>query len=78
MTYETVRVRFRRPYQGYRAGQIVVVSKGQGRSLELFGKADIVREPQIEFAVAAGPAGVEVAIAPEQKRKRGRPKKVRP
>ncbi len=74
-TTQLVPVRFRRPFQGYKGGQVVRVPRGQARSLELFGRADIVREPQFEFAVAPEPAGVEVAVAPVAKAKRPRRRK---
>jgi hypothetical protein len=73
--YETAQVRFRRPYQAYKTGRVYTFSKGVARSLEMFGKADIVREPVIEFATAPEPDPVEAAVAPIAKAKRGRRKK---
>lgn len=70
-TVETVRVRFRRPYQAYRAGQVVSVTRGLARTLELTGRADIVREQLLELAVAPEPA-VEKATAPLAKAPRRR------
>ncbi len=76
MTTQTAKVRFTRPYMAYKAGQIATVTKGVARSLEIFGRAELVREPQMEFATAPEPAGLEVAIAPAAKAaKRGRRKK---
>ena len=71
MTADIVQVRFRRPYMAYKGGQVVGVTKGQARSLELFGRADIVREPQLELAVAPEPV-VERAVAPVAKAPRRR------
>lgn len=71
MTIERVKVRFRRPFQGYKGGQVIEIPKGQARSLELLGRADIVREPQLEMAVAPGPE-VETAVAPVAKAPRRR------
>lgn len=76
MTIETAKVRFRRPYRAYKAGQVVTVTKGVARSLHVFGKADIVPEtPIIETATAAEPEGLELAVAPVVKARRGRRKK---
>ena len=77
MTIETARVRIRRPFMAYKAGQIITVPKGQARSLVLFGKGDLVEdEPQLRFAVASEPAELEVAVAPPvtPKRRGRRPK----
>ena len=71
---ETAQVRFRRPYGAYKTGRVYTFAKGVARSLELFGKADIVRKPVIEFATAPEPA-TERAVAPVAKAKRGRPKR---
>jgi len=76
MTIETAQVRFRRPYRAYKAGQVVTVTKGLARSLQVFGKADIVPDsPMIETATAPEPEGLERAISPVAKAKRGRRKK---
>ena len=69
-TIETAQVRFRRPYQAYKAGQVVTVSKGVARSLQLFGRVDIV--PELEVAVAPEPAAAERAVAPVAKAPRRR------
>ena len=52
MTFDTAQVRFLRPYQGYKAGQVVTVAKGVARSLVLFGKAQPVEQLVVETAVA--------------------------
>ena len=50
---ETQSMRFLRPYQIYKAGQVVDVAKGLGRSLELARiAARIAPEPQMLFATA--------------------------
>lgn len=72
-TIETVRVRFKRPCQAYRPGQVIDVTLGQARTLEMYGQAEIVREPQLELAVAPEPA-VERAVAPAAKAPRRRRK----
>lgn len=75
MTTETTTVRFTRPYMGYRAGSVAEVPKGIARSLELFGRAVVVREPLLKFAAAPEPAA-EVAEAPVATvARRGRRKK---
>lgn len=71
-TIETARVRFRRPYQGYKTGQVVTVAKGVARSLVLFGRADHVDELLVEAAVAPEPAAIERAVAPVAKAPRRR------
>ncbi len=73
---ETVQVRIRRPFMAYKAGQVITVPKGQARSLVVFGKGDIVDEPQLRLAVAPEPAELEVAVAPPvtPKRRGRRPK----
>jgi hypothetical protein len=73
-TIETVQVRIRRPMMAYKAGQVISVPKGQARSLVLFGKADLVDEPQLRFAVQPEPAELEVAVAPPVAPKRRRRK----
>ncbi len=76
MSVETAKVRFTRPYMAYKAGQVATVTKGVAHSLARFGKAELVCEPQMEFATAPEPAGLELAIAPAAKAaKRGRRKK---
>ncbi|MGA1110010.1 MAG: hypothetical protein ACO3VO_00280 [Ilumatobacteraceae bacterium] len=75
MTFETAQVRFRRPYKAYKTDRVYTFAKGVARSLELYGKADVVRDPVIEFATAPEPDSVETAVAPIAKAKRGRRKK---
>lgn len=79
MSIETAKVRFTRPYMAYKAGQVATVTKGVAHSLARFGRAELVREPQMEFATVPEPAGLELAIAPEAKAvRRGRRKKQQP
>ena len=72
MTIETAQVRFLRPYQGYKAGQVVTVAKGVARSLVIFGKAAPVEQLAVETAVAPQPSLLEVAVAPVGKAPRRR------
>jgi hypothetical protein len=76
LTIETTSVRFRRPFQGYKAGQIVEVPKGQARAMQMMGRVDLVEQPLLEVAVAPEPV-VEQAVAPKAKapRRRRRAKK---
>lgn len=76
LAIETTPVRFRRPFQGYKAGQVVEVPKGQARALQMIGRVDLVERPLLEVAVAPEPV-VEKAIAPQAKapRRRRRAKK---
>ena len=67
----TVKVRLRRAFAAYKAWQVLELPAGQARSLELFGRADIVREPQLELAVAPD-REVERAVAPAAKAPRRR------
>ena len=77
-TIQTARVRFRRPYQAYRTGQVVEVTRGLARTLVLNGRADMADEPQLRMAVAPEPAGLETAVAePVVPKKRGRPRKAK-
>ena len=73
---ETTSVRFRRPFQGYKSGQVVKVPKGQARALQMMGRVDLVEQPLLEVAVAPEPV-VEKAVAPQAKapRRRRRAKK---
>lgn len=75
---ETTQVRFKRPYQGYKGGQVATVTKGLARSLVLFGRVELLEHPLIETAVAPVPAELEQAVALPAKKKRGRPRKVVP
>jgi hypothetical protein len=72
MIIETAQVRFHRPYQGYKAGQVVTVAKGVARSLVLFGKAEMVEQLVVETAVAPESARLETAVAPVAKAPRRR------
>ena len=71
-TIETVSVRFVRPYQAYRTGQVVDVTAGLARSLELQRYAVRHTEPQLAFATAPEPASLERAEAPVAKKRRKR------
>ena len=67
---ETQSMRFLRPYQIYKAGQVVDVAKGLGRSLELARiAARIAPEPQMLFATAPR-ANVERTETPTTKQRR--------
>jgi len=72
MIIETAQVRFHRPYQGYKTGQVVTVAKGVARSLVLFGRAELVEPLVVETAVAPEPARMETAVAPAAKAPRRR------
>ena len=69
-TLELVSVRFVRPYQAYRTGQIVEVTGGVARSLELQAYAVRQKEPQLTFATVPEPAAMERAEAPVAKKRR--------
>jgi hypothetical protein len=71
-TIELVAVRFLRPYQAYRTGQVVEVTGGLARSLELQRYAVRHVEPQLQFAAAPDPASLERAEAPVAKKRRKR------
>lgn len=69
---ELVKVRMLRSYGSYRTGQIVDVTGGLARSLEIAKYAERVKaEPQFRFAVAPEPE-VERAEAPVAKARRRR------
>jgi hypothetical protein len=71
MTLEGVKVQMQRSYMRYRTGQVVTVTAGLARSLELAGYAKRLQdEPQLQFATAPEPAGVERAETPTAKRGR--------
>ena len=73
MTMEGVKVQMQRSYMRYRTGQVVTVTAGLARTLELAGYAQRVTDvPQFEFATAPEPAGLERAEAPMGKRRRKR------
>lgn len=68
-----VNVQMLRSYMRYRMGQVVTVTGGLARSLELAGYARRVQDmPQFEFATAPEPAGLERAESPMGKRRRKR------
>ena len=64
-------MRMLRSYMRYRVGQIVSVTGGLARSLELGKYAErLADEPVLEFATAPEPAGMERTEAPISRRKR--------
>ena len=68
---EPVNVRMLRSYGRYRAGQIVPVTGGLARTLELQRYAvRVTEEPQLEFATAPAPENVERAEPPIVKARR--------
>lgn len=70
-TFETVQVKFVRPYKSYKVGQIVSVSQGVAKSLESMRLAELI-ELQLELAVSPEPVGLETALAPVAKAPRRR------
>lgn len=73
VTMDGVNVQMLRSYMRYRMGQVVTVTGGLARSLELAGYARRVQDmPQFEFATAPEPAGLERAESPMGKRRRKR------
>jgi len=71
-TIETVQVKFMRPFRAYKLGQIVTVTKGVARSLQLSRLAQPFIQPQLELAVAPEPFAIETALAPVAKAPRRR------
>lgn len=68
---EPVKVRMLRSYGRYRAGDIVPVTGGLARTLELQRYAvRVVDEPVLEFATAPDPANMERAEPPIAKARR--------
>ena len=68
---EPVNVRMLRSYGRYRAGQVVPVTGGLARTLELQRYAvRVTEEPQLEFATAELPDNVERAEPPIAKARR--------
>lgn len=73
VTMDGVNIRMLRSWMRYRTGQIVPVTAGLARTLELQGYAQRVKnEPQLEFATAPEPAGAERAESPVAKQRRRR------
>lgn len=73
VTMDGVKVQMQRSYMRYRTGQVVTVTAGLARTLELAGYAKRVQdEPQFEFATAPEPAGLERAESLMGKRRRKR------
>lgn len=67
---ETVSVRVLRPFMAYRIGQIIPVTRGLARTLELQRYAVPHEEaPQLQFATAPEPVA-ERAVAPVAKARR--------
>lgn len=76
-TYEMAVVRMLRPYRAYRTNQVVTVTAGLARTLELSGYAVRHKEgPRLEFAVAPEPVGLEVAVATGATARRPRRRKL--
>lgn len=73
-TVELIPVRMLRSYMAYRPGQVVRVTPGLARTLELQRYAVRHEEPPA-FEFATAPAATESADAPISKAKRGRPKR---
>lgn len=71
-TFETVQVKFLRPYKSYKLGQVVSVSQGVAKSLESMRLAESFIELQLELAVSPKPVGLETALAPVAKAPRRR------
>lgn len=70
---EPVKVKMLRSYGRYRAGDIVPVTGGLARTLELQRYAvRVADEPQIEFATAPEPAGMERTEHPVERARRKR------
>lgn len=70
-TIQTVQVRMLRSYGRYRPGQIVPVTGGLARTLELQRYAvRVVPEPVLEFATAPEPDGLERTEPPVVKARR--------
>lgn len=68
---QPVNVRMLRSYGRYRAGQIVPVTGGLARTLELQRYAvRVVAEPVLEFATAPEPQGLERTEPPAVKARR--------
>ena len=73
VTMDGVKVQMQRSYMRYRTGQVVTVTAGLARTLELAGYAKRVQdEPQFEFATAPESAGLERAESLIGKRRRKR------
>lgn len=73
VTMDGVNMQMLRSYMRYRTGQVVTVTAGLARTLELAGYAKRVQDvPQFEFATAPEPAGLERAEAPMGNRRRKR------
>jgi len=68
-----VKVQMQRSYMRYRTGQVVTVTAGLARTLELAGYAKRVQDgPLLEFATVPEPAGLERAESLMGKRRRKR------
>jgi hypothetical protein len=69
---DAVLIRMVRSWRGYKAGQVVSVTGGLARTLELDRYAVREPQPQFEFGTAPEPPAVERADAPHGKAKRRR------
>jgi hypothetical protein len=65
------RIRFVRPYQAYRRGDVIVMDKGPAKSLVLHGYAveHVEEQPLLEVATAEH-RDVETADAPRRRKRR--------
>jgi len=65
------RIRFVRPYQAYRRGDVIVMDKGPAKSLVLHGYAveHVEEQPLLEVA-AVDRRDVETAVAPRRRKRR--------
>jgi hypothetical protein len=71
MRDDQARVRFVRPYQAYRRGDVIVMDKGPAKSLVLHGYAveHVEEQPLLEVATAEH-RDVETADAPRRRKRR--------
>jgi hypothetical protein len=71
MREDQARIRFVRPYQAYRRGDVIVMDKGPAKSLVLHGYAveHVEEQPLLEVA-AVDRRDVETAVAPRRRKRR--------
>jgi hypothetical protein len=71
MRDDQARIRFVRPYQAYRSGDVIVMDKGPAKSLVLHGYAvnHVEELPLLEVATAEH-RDVETADAPRRRKRR--------
>lgn len=71
VTMDGVKIQMQRSYMRYRTGQVVTVTAGLARTLELSGYARRVQdEPQLQFATVPAAEGAERAESPVAKQRR--------